>query len=122
MSIHLQRKPVSPISQWAAGAAVLLASMALQAQQAIVPAPQNVIQLSANATLDAPQDLLTLAMSTTREGPDAATVQNQLKVALDAALTESLRVFRSCPLITPKHPCSLLQMLAIARAMAALCA
>jgi len=35
---------------------------------------------------------------------------------------ESLRVFRSCPLITPKCPRSSLQMLAIARAMAALCA
>jgi len=35
---------------------------------------------------------------------------------------ERLRVFRSCPLITPKDPCSSLQMLAIARAMAALCA
>ena len=29
--------------------------------------------------------------------------------------TERLRVFRSCPLITPKDPCSSLQMLAIAR-------
>ncbi|MEO6625644.1 MAG: SIMPL domain-containing protein [Burkholderiaceae bacterium] len=64
-------------------------SVALQAQQAIVPAPQNVIQLSANASLDVQQDLLSLAMSTTREGPDAATVQNQLKVALDAALAEA---------------------------------
>gem|GEM_PF-4957861 len=35
---------------------------------------------------------------------------------------EKLRVFRSCPLITPKDPCSSLQMLAIARAMAVLCA
>ena len=33
---------------------------------------------------------------------------------------ESLRVFRSCPLITPKDARSSLQMLAIARAMAAL--
>ena len=35
---------------------------------------------------------------------------------------ERLRVFRSCPLITPQDACSSLQMLAIARAMAALCA
>ena len=35
---------------------------------------------------------------------------------------ESLRVFRSCPLITPNDPRSALQMLAIARAMNALCA
>jgi hypothetical protein len=38
------------------------------------------------------------------------------------ARTESLRVFRSCPLITPKDARSSLQMLAMARAMAALCA
>ena len=35
---------------------------------------------------------------------------------------ERLRVFRSCPLITPKGARSSLQMLAIARAMAVLCA
>ena len=36
--------------------------------------------------------------------------------------TERLRVFRSCPLITPKDARSWLQMRAIARAMAVLCA
>ena len=36
--------------------------------------------------------------------------------------SERLRVFRSCPLITPERARSLLQMLAIARAMSALCA
>ena len=36
--------------------------------------------------------------------------------------TERLRVFRSCPLITPKVARSSLQMRAIARAMAVLCA
>ena len=36
--------------------------------------------------------------------------------------TERLRVFPSCPLITSKHARSSLQMLAIARAMAVLCA
>ena len=38
------------------------------------------------------------------------------------ARTERLRVFRSCPLTTPKRTHSSLQMLAIARAMARLCA
>ena len=36
--------------------------------------------------------------------------------------SERLRVFRSCPLITPERARSLLQMLAIARAMSAFCA
>ena len=35
---------------------------------------------------------------------------------------ERLRAFRSCPLIAPKRTRSSLQMLAIARAMAVLCA
>ncbi len=53
------------------------------------PALQNVAQLSASATVEVQQDLLTIAMSTTRDGSDSATVQNQLRVALDAALTEA---------------------------------
>ena len=101
---------------------ILTGTTALFAQQYVPSTPQNVVQLSASGSVEVQQDLLSISMATTRDGPDAGTVQNQLKVALDAALTESLRVFRSCPLITPKHPCSLLQMLAIARAMAALCA
>ena len=42
--------------------------------------------------------------------------------ALAAKQAESVRVFRTCPLVTPKDTRSSLQMLAIARAMAALCA
>ena len=80
---------MSLFPRWLAAAALLCVASGLHAQQAIVPAPQNVIQLSANAALDVQQDLLSLSMSTTREGPDAATVQTQLKLALDAALTEA---------------------------------
>ncbi len=80
---------VKVISRWSLGAGLLLASWAIHAQQAIVAAPQNVVQLSASAALDVQQDLLSLAMSTTRDGPDAATVQSQLKVVLDAALAEA---------------------------------
>ena len=46
----------------------------------------------------------------------------QLEELFAKSKAESLRVFRSCPLITPKDAQSSLQMLAIARAMAALCA
>jgi predicted secreted protein len=38
------------------------------------------------------QDWLSISMNTTRDGPDAGVVQNQLKVALDAALTEAKKV------------------------------
>ncbi len=51
--------------------------------------PQNVVQLSASGAVDVRQDLLTIALNTTRDGSDAASVQAQLKQALDAALTEA---------------------------------
>jgi len=51
--------------------------------------PQNVLQLSASATVDAPQDLLSLSLATRREGTDANAVQSQLKTALEAALDEA---------------------------------
>jgi predicted secreted protein len=53
------------------------------------PPPQNVLQLSASGTVEVQQDLLSMTLSTTREAAEAATVQNQLKAALDAALTEA---------------------------------
>ena len=51
--------------------------------------PQNVVQLSASGSVEVQQDLLSISMATTRDGPDAGTVQNQLKVALDTALAEA---------------------------------
>jgi len=54
-----------------------------------VPPPQNVLQLSATGTVEVQQDLLSLVLTTTREGNDPNVVQAQLKVALDAALTEA---------------------------------
>jgi len=52
----------------------------------VPPAPANIVNLSASGFLEVPQDWLSMSLNTTKEGPDAATVQNQLKVALDAAL------------------------------------
>ncbi len=50
---------------------------------------QNVAQLSASGTVEVQQDLLSITMNTTREGADASTVQNQLRLALEAALAEA---------------------------------
>ena len=50
--------------------------------------PQNVLQLSATGLVEVQQDLLTLTLSTTREGADAASVQADLRKAVDAALSE----------------------------------
>jgi predicted secreted protein len=49
-------------------------------------APQNVLQLSATGQVEVMQDLLTLSLTATREGADAASVQAELRKALDAAL------------------------------------
>ena len=58
------------------------------AQTSVVP-PQKPpeVQLSASGFKEVPQDWLSMSLSTSRDGPDATTLQNQLKQALDAALT-----------------------------------
>jgi len=66
--------------------------VAAQPLPGFLPPPQNVVQLSAQGSVEVPQDLLSVTLNTTREGPDAGTVQNQLKVALDAALAEAKKV------------------------------
>ncbi|HSV34555.1 MAG TPA: SIMPL domain-containing protein [Ramlibacter sp.] len=55
----------------------------------VLPAPQNVLQLSASGSVEVQQDQLSLTLSTTREGVDANAVQAQLKSALEAALAEA---------------------------------
>jgi predicted secreted protein len=75
-------------------AALALAVLPAQAQaqvQAQPPGPasavpQNVLDLGATASQDVPQDWLTVVFSTTREARDAATVQAQLKQAIQPAL------------------------------------
>ena len=72
----------------AAGAAVVAVTGAL-AQPAMPTLVQNVVQLSANGSVEVQQDLLSITLSTTRDGMDAALVQSQLKAAIDAALIEA---------------------------------
>ena len=71
--------------------AILVTALFPAAAQQLPP-PQNVISLSASATVEVTKDLLSITLSTTREGPDAAGVQSQLKQALDAALAEAKKV------------------------------
>jgi predicted secreted protein len=49
-------------------------------------APMNMVSLSASGFLEVQQDWLTVRMNVTREGGDAASVQTQLKTAVDSAL------------------------------------
>ena len=51
--------------------------------------PSNVAQLSASGSVEVQQDLLSISMSTTRDGIDAATVQSQLRQALETALAQA---------------------------------
>jgi predicted secreted protein len=78
--------------------ATLLASGGAVAQSGptvlATAAPQNVVLLSATATVEVPHDQLTVVFSTSREGADAATVQAQLKQALEAALSEARKAAR----------------------------
>jgi predicted secreted protein len=70
--------------------ALCLSTLAALAQSPAA-APQNVLQLSASGTVEVQQDLLMLNLTTSREGPDASSVQAQLKAALDSALVEAKR-------------------------------
>ena len=80
-------------SRWL-GVAFCAALLGGRAAAAETPPPQGVVSLSASASVEVVRDLLTITLSTTREGADAATVQSQLKQALDAALAEAKRAAR----------------------------
>lgn len=85
-----------PLSRRTQGAAALaFAALACSGAQAqTMPPPQNVVALSASASVEVPKDWLTVVFSTTREGADAAAVQSQLRQALDSALAEARRAVR----------------------------
>lgn len=69
----------------------VLGTFAGNAAAQTLPEPQNILQLSASGTVEVQQDLLSIRLTTTRDAADAATVQTQLKTALDAALVEARR-------------------------------
>jgi predicted secreted protein len=68
-----------PAGEAVAPAAVVVASPA---------APAGVVTLSAAATVQVPRDWISITFSTTRDGTDAQAVQQQLKLAVDAALAQ----------------------------------
>ena len=55
----------------------------------ISPAPQNVVQLTAQGEVDITQDVLQITLSLTRQGAQSAEVQSQLRSALNAALAKA---------------------------------
>jgi len=72
--------------RWLPALAGLVFSGVASAQVMPSAEPSNVVNLSASGFLEVPQDWLSVSLNTTKEGGDAATVQSQLKAALDAAL------------------------------------
>ena len=75
---------------WIAACAVLAASSAAgNAMAQNIAPPQNVLQLTASGSVEVQQDMLSMTLTTTRDATDAATVQSQLKAAVDAALAEA---------------------------------
>ena len=77
-----------------AGASVSALGAASPSDIASAFAPQGVVSLSSSASLEVTKDLLSVTFNTTREGADAASVQAQLKQALDAALAEAKKAAR----------------------------
>jgi predicted secreted protein len=71
-------------------AAAWMLAAPLQAQS-LAP-PQNVVVLSATASVEVNKDWLTVVFSTTREGSDAPSVQAQLRSALEAAVAEAKKI------------------------------
>jgi predicted secreted protein len=69
-------------------------ALAAHAQAENAPPPQNVLGMSAQASVEVQQDLLSITLATTREGADAGVVQGQLRQALDAALNEARKAAR----------------------------
>ena len=91
---HVSRRTLVP---WLA-AGWVFAAMAVQAQAISQPltiaAPQNVVNLSAEASREVLQDRLSITLSVSREGSEAAAVQTQLRQALDSALVEARKAQR----------------------------
>src|SRR6478752_211006 len=70
---------------------VLLTAGCASVYAQVLPVPENVVQLSAVASVEVPQDLLAIQLQATREGADAARVQSELKTVLEAALVQARR-------------------------------
>ena len=87
----MQRRALSVFALAAAGA-LFAASPARATAEA---RPENLVNFSANASVEVTQDLLSITLQAVREGQDAAQVQAQLKAVLDAALAEARKAAQS---------------------------
>ena len=72
-----------------AACAIAACATGLFAQNIQTEPLKNVAQLSASGSVEVQQDLLSISLVTSRDGPDAGTVQSQLRQALDTALGQA---------------------------------
>jgi predicted secreted protein len=83
------RRACAPLLLLVVSAAASAAPLAV-----LQAAPQNVVNLSAEASREVLQDQLAITLAATREGSEAAAVQSQLRQALDSALAEARKAVR----------------------------
>jgi predicted secreted protein len=74
-------------------ACITLTTLSVVRAQTLAP-PQDVLVLSASAAVEVPYDVMAMTLSTTRDGIDSASVQTQLRQAIDAALAEARKAQR----------------------------
>lgn len=86
-ALGMNKLPCRPLSVTLIAFVLAVAAVPLRAQ--VLPQPANVVSLSASASVEVVNDWLTVNFSTTRDGADAASVQAQLRQALDTALAEA---------------------------------
>ena len=80
-------QPSQPSAYFLLSASLMLwAGLASPAHAQTPVTPANVVQIAASGFTEVTQDWLTMRLNTTETGPDALTVQNQLKAALETAL------------------------------------
>ena len=85
---------VPPFAAWMAAclAGSALSPLAWAQTSPAAAALQNVVSLSASATVEVQKDWITVVFTTTRDGADAAAVQGLLRQALDTALAEARKI------------------------------
>ena len=74
--------------------AACVAAVSIAAPAQSLPAPQDVLTLSASSSVEVQYDVIAMTISATREGSDASVVQSQLRQAVDAALSEARKAQR----------------------------
>jgi predicted secreted protein len=88
----MKKKTLAATVARGVAAAMALGGGAAGAETA--PAPQNVLNMNAQASVEVQQDLLSITLATSKDGSDASAVQAQLRQALDAALVEARKAVR----------------------------